>query len=251
LTIKSFILALQFLTIITIVPRLEVSKEEFKGALAYFPVVGLILGALIAAIYWALSPMLEPEPLAALLAVGLAFLTRSLHLDGLCDTADAIGSRAEPSRALQIMKDSAAGSLGVVAVVSVLLLKTMSMVTICRHGAWQFLILVPCLSRWSLVGLASMSRYARQSDGLGTPFCGRGNYPAVIIAALSSLAAAWFLLQVLGLYLFGASVVMSVVSAAYFRARFGGVTGDCLGAHLESVETILFVAGAALWTQIG
>ncbi len=232
-------------------PRLEVSKEDLGASLAYFPVVGLILGGLIAAISWAVSPVFEPEPRAGLLVVGLAFLTRSLHLDGLCDTADAIGSRAEPSRALQIMKDSAAGSLGVVAVVGALILKTTALVSICRHSCWQFLILVPCLSRWSLVGLASMSRYARAKEGLGTPFCSPGNRSSLVVAALSSLAASWFLLEVTGLYLFVASAAFAVISAHYFKARFGGVTGDCLGAHLESVETILFLVGAALCTRIG
>ncbi len=188
--------------------------------------------------------------MSAVLVVSLAFLTRALHLDGLCDTADAIGSRAERSRALEIMKDSAAGSLGVVAVVSAMLLKAGSAVSLCRCSGWQFFILIPCLSRWSLDCLASMSRYAREEGGLGSPFCGRQGRASVLTAALCSIAASWFLVGVKGLYLFAASTVLAAVSAAYFRSRFGGVTGDCLGAHLESVETLLFISGAILcpWT---
>ncbi len=227
------------------------TRDELCASLAYFPLVGLIIGALLALFYWALSPLLSPEPLAALLVVALAFLTRALHLDGLIDTADAIGSRAERARALEIMKDSAAGSLGVVAAVSVLLLKTGSAVSLCKVSAWQFLILIPCLSRWSLDCLASMSRYARDEEGLGSPFCGRQGRASILTAALSSIAASWFLLRVTGLYLFAASTILAAVSAAFFRSRFGGVTGDCLGAHLESVETLLFIAGAAISTWTG
>ncbi len=219
--------------------------------MAYFPLVGLILGGILSALLWALSPLFEPEPMAAVLVVCLAFLTRALHLDGLSDTADAIGSGAARKRALEIMKDSAAGSLGVVAVVSVFLLKVTGAVTLCRSYAWQFLILSPCLSRWSLCALAALSSYAREREGLGSAFCRPCQPLSVVVAALTALAASWFLLQVKGLYLFAFVTVMAAISASYFKAKFGGVTGDCLGAHLETVETMIFVIGASLfsWTR--
>ncbi len=251
MVIKSFILALQFLTVISVVPRLEATKHELCASLAFFPLVGLILGAILAALFWAVSPLLNPEPLAALLTVSLAFLTRSLHLDGLCDTADAIGSGADRNRALEIMKDSAAGSLGVVALVSVLLLKTGALVSLCRFSAWQLIILAPCLSRWSLNSLASMSSYAREEQGLGSPFCDTKSRANMAIAALTALAASWFLLHFEGIVLFLVATLMSFLSAFFFKVRFGGVTGDCLGAHLESVETIILIVGAAMTKWIG
>ena len=239
------------MTIFTIIPSLHATREELCASIAYFPLVGLVLGVLLSALMWALSPVLEPEPLAALLVVALAFMTRALHLDGLCDTADAIGSRAPRERALEIMKDSAAGSLGVVAVVSVLLLKTGAAVTLCRSNAWQLFILIPCLSRWSLNALSSLSTYARKQEGLGSAFCMPHGQSATVIAALSSIAASWFLFQLKGLFLFAGATGLSVVSASYFKSRFGGVTGDCLGAHLETVETLLFLTGAALFAWTG
>jgi len=228
-----------------------VSKEELGASIAYFPLVGLILGGILSAMLWALLPLFEPEPLAGVLIVCLAFLTRALHLDGLCDTADAIGSRAPRQRALEIMKDSAAGSLGVVAVVSIFLLKLTGAITICRSNEWQFFILIPCLSRWSLCALASLSNYARQVEGLGSAFCRPCQRPSVLIAALTAIAASWFLMQVQGLYLFAFVTVAAAVAALYFKRRFGGVTGDCLGAHLETVEAMLFLIGAALFSWTG
>ncbi len=251
MAIKSFILALQFLTIISVAPGLKATRQELCASLAFFPLIGLILGAILSALFWAASPLLDPEPLAALLTVSLAFLTRSLHLDGLCDTADAIGSGAGRKRALEIMKDSAAGSLGVVALVSVLLLKTGALVSLCRLSAWQLIILAPCLSRWSLNGLASMSSYARKEQGLGSSFCDTKSRANMAIAALTTLAASWFLLHFEGMLLFLAATSMSFFSALFFKSRFGGVTGDCLGAHLESVETIILIAGAAMTKWIG
>ena len=176
----------------------------------------------------------------------MAILTRGLHLDGLCDVADAIGSGAPRERALEILKDSRTGAMGVLAVSCQMILKAGSLAIITKYSGWQYLILCPCLSRWSLNCLSSLSEYARRAEGLGTPFCGKKTRSSLLLAGLTAVVASWFLLELKGLYLFATSIFLAVFSSHFFKRVLGGVTGDCLGAHLELTETIFFMAGAYL-----
>ena len=249
-TIKSFLLALQFLTIITVLPDLRADREQLAGSISYFPVVGLILGSLVAGMDWAVNDFWNPLLRGTAIVVLLAFLTRGLHLDGLSDTADAVGSGASRQKALLIMKDSHSGALGILAMVSALLLKTASAVGLSEAGAWQALILIPCLSRWSLNCLGASSTYAREEGGLGTAFCGKPARRHLLVPGLTAAAASWFLLGDRGLGFFALSTAAGPISALWCNQRFGGVTGDILGAHLESIETLLFMLGAGIFTWI-
>jgi len=214
--------------------------------LSFFPLVGLILGAIISGLNWAMEDFWGPVIRGAVLCVSLAFVTRGLHWDGVSDVADAIGSGAKKEVALEIMKDSHTGALGALALMSVFLLKFASLVYLSKEMAWQYLLIAPTLSRWSLNCLASLSSYARKTQGLGSPFCGKRARPALIISSLTAFCSAWFLLGLTGIYLFCFALVFAFLSAYFFKRRFGGITGDCLGAHLEVVETAVFMLGAGL-----
>ncbi len=234
------------MTIFTFIPKLEVSKSDLSSSLSFFPLVGLILGALISALNWAMEDLWEPIVRGAILCTSLAFMTRGLHLDGLSDVADAIGSRADREAALKIMKDSHIGALGALALISLFLLKFVSLASLSKYMAWQYLMIAPTLSRWSLNCLSALSTYAREKEGLGSPFCGKRARPALIISSLTALCASWFLLELTGLYLLIFVLILALFSAYFFKKHFGGITGDCLGAHLELVETAVFMIGAAL-----
>ncbi len=181
------------------------------------------------------------------MAVLLAILTRGLHLDGLADTADAIGSGASGEKALSIMKDSRSGALGVLALTSALVLKSAAAASLSEAGAWQMFILIPCLSRWSLNCLAATSSYARPEGGLGSAFCGKATRPYLLLSGLTAAAASWFLAGAGGLCFLVAATALGPLAGLWFGRRFGGVTGDMLGAHLEVTETLLFMAGAGVF----
>ena len=208
--------------------------------------MGLILGGVTAGLNWAVRGFWTPVLSGTAVVVLLAFLTRGLHLDGLADTADAVGSGASREKALQIMKDSRSGALGVLALVSALLLKTASAVSLSQADAWQMFILIPCLSRWSLNCLAASSDYARPEGGLGAAFCGGPARRNLLVSGLTAAAASWFLAEVKGLGLLAAATAAGPLTGVWFRKKFGGLTGDMLGAHLETAETLLFMLGAGL-----
>ena len=118
-----FFAALQFLTSIPVPWRREVSPEALGRSTAYFPVVGLIIGLILAVLNWLLSHILPPAVVNALLLVALVVITGALHLDGLADTCDGIAGHKPVEDRWRVMRDSHTGAFGVIGVVLVLLVK--------------------------------------------------------------------------------------------------------------------------------
>ena len=176
----------------------------------------------------------------------LAFLTRGLHLDGVADTFDAVGSGMPGDRALEIMRDSNNGALGLLVMVLVLMLKAAALVQLSAHAAWNWFMLVPCLSRLAINLLGSFSGYAREGGGLGEAFTGRDAMRYLPVALVTALSAAWILGHATGLVMAAVLAAWSLLAAWWMRGRFGGVTGDLLGAHLEITETAMFLWVAAI-----
>lgn len=176
----------------------------------------------------------------------LAFLTRGLHLDGVADTFDAIGSNADRDRALSIMRDSSNGALGVLALIIVILIKAVTVTELSRQGAWQWLMLVPCLSRTGINCLGSFSIYARPEGGLGEAFTGRASLRYLPMAAATAGAAAWILRGIAGISMLAAVGFLSLFTALWCRKKFGGITGDILGANVEIMEAAMFLAAVII-----
>ncbi len=213
--------------------------------MAYFPLIGLLLGGFLAGLNWAGQGLLPPSVLGVLEAGWLVLLTRALHLDGLADTVDGLGGGRDAEHALFIMKDSNVGAFGVTAVVLVLLLKASCLAGLSRAGAWQVMLIAPCLSRFSLTVLGCFSCYARPGGGLGTCFVGRENRWTLFLSAPTALVAGWIMLGCWGIGAVGVVAFLGLLSALFFRKVLGGVTGDVLGAHLEITESLVLLAG--LW----
>lgn len=243
---KTFLVALQFLTSITISRRFFVEFKELTASLAYFPAIGLIIGGLLSGFHWLISLFWQNEIRAVLDVIFLIILTRGLHLDGLSDTMDALGSNAPVEKALIIMKDSRIGAFGAMALVMCLLLKVRSLEAISYKGLWQAMILTPCLSRWGLNVLASFSCYARKEGGLGEAFVGRTTLSTLPWAGLTAGIASFVLFEWQGMLLFAAVSVFSWLIAVFFKRRLGGVTGDVLGAHIEWTEAGIFCIFAGM-----
>ena len=218
--------------------------------MAYFPLTGLVAGCLTAGLDWTVKGIWPPAVAGVVAVTFLAFLTRGLHLDGLADTADAVASGADREKALEIMRDSANGALGILTMLLVLLVKCTCAVQLSLTASWQWFVIIPCFSRTGLVVLAAVSRYARSSGGLGALFTGKGSRQALFIAIPTAAAASWALNGLTGIALLACVIVLSLAVAAWSRNRFGGVTGDILGAHVELQEALLFLVATALVRQL-
>ena len=235
--LKWFILAVQFATIVPTPQVSDVTDRDMRYSMMFLPAVGLCLGAVL----WALQIALQKH-LPALSRTMVSFtvytiLSGALHLDGLMDTADALGSRRPRDQALAIMKDSRVGAMGVVAGTLTILGKFVAISSLSTAHAAPFLI-VPMVSRlgilWSMV-LAPCAR----PDGLGALFAKKIPAWVIIVATLSCAAICAGLLplqrnlEVL-IYFF----VIVIGFTTWMKIRFGGTTGDTYGALPEVLEWV-------------
>jgi adenosylcobinamide-GDP ribazoletransferase len=234
--------ALRYLTILP-VPRGRGTGDLGRAA-AWFPVVGLLLGAVLV-LGSALTARVFPPAVAAALLVGLwAVLTGGLHLDGLGDTCDGLGGAWTPEAALEVMRDSRSGPYGVTGIVLVLGLKAAALASLAGAARWRALLAAPVLGRTAPLLLARLCPPAR-GEGAGHDFAaalGRGEL-AVGLAVGAGVG-----LVVLGPW--GAvPVTLGALwtwgFAAYLRRRLGGFTGDCLGALVEVTEAAVLAAVAS------
>ncbi|MFS8515088.1 MAG: adenosylcobinamide-GDP ribazoletransferase, partial [Planifilum fulgidum] len=118
---KPLFYAVAFLTRIPVPFRFD-ARDRTKST-AYYPLVGLLIGGVIAAFDGLIAVHFPPLVRAVLVTACWVFITGGLHLDGLMDVFDGLGSHREPERMLAIMKDSRVGAMGVLAAVLILLTK--------------------------------------------------------------------------------------------------------------------------------
>lgn len=249
---RSLRLAVGLLTVIPVGDVGDVDRRIAGRAMLWAPAVGLMLGGIGAVIVWAvraLVPTTLGTFLASVLAIGaLAYLTRALHLDGLADTADALGSGQRGSAALEIARRGDVGPFGVVALVLVLLVQVAAL-AVASDAGWGALTLVVAVVTGRLAAVVACTRGipAARPEGLGALVAGtvpRAVALAWVVIALGVAAAAgaWLtgvawapvLAVVAGLAL-GLSIVVRSVG------RLGGINGDVLGAVIEVSATTALV----------
>lgn len=234
----TFPLAVRLLTIFSIPSKTRVDEESVAGSMAWFPVVGFIIGLLLAGL-WLLLGVRFPPFLTSLVVVSfLAIITRGLHLDGLSDTIDGLGGGYTRERRLEIMKDSHVGAFGVIAIVFAILFKTFAIYGLPERTRMEALILFPVLSRFAMVLVAWKSRYARREGGLGRNYVEYLDGKTLVFALVSTIAIAGFLLFPTGFIVLVIVIAASLGMSAFFRITLGGVTGDVLGAVNELSEIL-------------
>lgn len=208
-------------------------------AAGWFPVVGLLLGAILAAV-WSLADAVFPRILAAAVVVAAwTVLTGGLHLDGVADCCDGLLGPHTRERRLEILDDPRTGAFGVIGITLFLLLKTLSISSLHHFGP---LLLAPMLGRLAIL-LVAVRRPARDS-GMAWEFHRglrrRGILVAILIAWLVSGSCAVF-----GLISFALAALIALMVGLVATRRLGGVTGDVLGLACETVELVVLMAGAA------
>lgn len=234
----SFLAAIQFLTSIPIPGKRELSTEQVGRATVYFPVVGLIIGLVLAALNWLLLFILPPSIVNALLIVALVIITGAMHLDGLADTCDGIGGHKTVEERWKVMQDSRSGAFGVVGIVLLLLVKYVTLNNIPPVFMMAVLIFMPVVSRWAMVYAIYAYRYARPS-GLGTAYKQSTRWLQFTAATIITfvLAVALFpFFSVMGFILIFGVWIVTTLLALYLKHKFAGLTGDTYGAINEVAE---------------
>ena len=230
-------LAFSWLTVLPVTVS-QVDRDVARRAIACAPLVGLTLGAAAAGLWLLLDLANIGGLLAGILTVAfLALATRGMHLDGLADTADGLGSYGPPDRALAIMRDGPVGPFGVVALVLVLGAQAAAI-----HD-WPALILAVTVGR-AMFPLACHAVPAARPEGLGALVA--GTQPLVtpllwllgllLLSPLADIHRPW-----LGPVAVAVATGLVLVLIRHVRRRFGGVTGDVLGAASELATTVVLV----------
>lgn len=234
-----FIVALQFLTIIQVRKTLPFSEVALGRAGVFFPLVGLLIGAIVWGLDRVLHPFVSEDILSVILVIVLAVVSRGFHLDGLADSADGLLGSRDRQRSLEIMKDSTLGTFGVLALIIVLLLKVRALDLLYEGYKGLALLLGPMLCRWACVVMAYSSRPAR-TEGLGAMFVRGTQFREFALASVFTLVVVFTLVEVVGLVLFVPLAGLILSFTLYCNRRLGGITGDTLGALGEIVETATF-----------
>jgi len=239
-----FWIALQFLSSLPIrLPGMP-TPQELGRSLLFYPLVGLLFGAIL----WALNWLLLGTPLllhAALLLTVWVLLSGALHLDGLADSADAwLGGFGDRELTLTIMKDPRSGPIAVVTLVLVLLLKFAALLALIEQQHSIFLLIIPLIGRSAMLGLFLTTPYVR-AGGLGQALADHlprlAGWQVLAVSALGCVLIAGFSGVVA---VFVAAVIFLWLRQLMLR-RLGGTTGDTAGAILELLEMAVLV-GLAL-----
>jgi adenosylcobinamide-GDP ribazoletransferase len=229
--------ALQFLTIFPTPLRHKVTATTSGQSLTYFPLVGLILGAILLGLHYGLTLILPSSVVNALLIIVLVILTGAHHLDGFIDTCDGVIAGKSKKERLAIMSDTKVGAFGIVGAILLLLLKYASLSSAPILPA---LLLMPTLSRWIMVSIIFIFPYAK-SSGMGLAFKQGATWQRLTIATTIAFIVAVAVLKLWGLVLMATLWLIVFGIAGYFRSRLGGLTGDNYGAINELAEVLVLL----------
>jgi adenosylcobinamide-GDP ribazoletransferase len=239
---RPFVFAWHFLTAVPL-SRVhhEPTTQELAASMAWYPVVGLLIGGVLAVTDLVLASFLTSEVVNALLIVLLVLLTRGLHQDGLADMLDGLTGGRTPAERLSIMRDSRIGAIGATGLFLSLILRYAGLLALPDELRLPALLCMPAVGRWAMVTLAGWSHYARTEGGLAAPFLTHLSWPHVVVSTgilALALGLGFGLTRTLVMLLIGIGVVLA--ARAGCRIWFGGITGDTLGATNELME-ILFL----------
>ena len=245
-------LAVGLLTIVPVRPPEEIGRPQARAAMLLAPVAVLPLAVVAAGLGWVAMWLGLPSAIAGVLVVAaVAIGTRAMHLDGLADTTDGLGSGKEADLALEIMKRGDIGPMGVVALVLTLGAQALAAGAVLeRPLGWLSLVVLLCASRGALALGCMRGIPAARPDGLGALVA--DSVPLVaaatswLVLALAAVGTGALSGQAWWLPLVG--VLLTLVAVWWLLARcvdrLGGVTGDVLGALVEVAASMLLVVAA-------
>ena len=214
----------------------------------FYPLIGTILGAILVGLNTVFSTIFPRGLTDALLLVALAFLTGALHMDGLCDLMDAYKGGANREKIIAIMKDTHIGAIGVVGIALFILVKYLSLTYIPVYQKSKYLLIAPTLGRWSILQMVFMSKYARDTDGLGSPLIKYTTTKGFIIGVFTVFFLVTLLLGYKGLIIWLISSIFTLWFTKYNEGKICGITGDIMGASCELNEALVFILGCgAIW----
>ena len=244
--VRLFFIALQFFTRLPIPSWVGFEASWLQHASRYFPLVGCVVAAIAAAVYFA-AALLLPAPVAAVLSTAASiYLTGAFHEDGFADSCDGLGGGMTRERVLEIMKDSRVGAYGAIGIVCMLATKLTALAMLPPRLAVGALFLAHPLSRLAAASLIWKLDYVR-GEGKAKPLAQQMTGTEFAIAAVTALLPAPVLLAIdwIAPDAMLAALLAALLAAVWLgrklQQRLGGYTGDCLGAVQQVAEALIYV----------
>ncbi len=235
---RHFLFAWQFLTAIPLSrAHHDPAPTELADSMMWYPIVGALLGGLLAVTDSLIANWLSREVVSALLILLLVGITRGLHQDGLGDTLDGLAGGRTPADRLSIMRDPRIGSIGATGLFLSLIVRYAAFLSLPEAMRWQALLCAPALGRWAMVSGAYGARYARPESGLAAPFLAHLSAKHLIGATLViGGLLIWQFGAVHSMIILPGAALISRFLTSWYSRIFGGITGDTIGATNEVVE---------------
>lgn len=247
---QNFLGALGFLTILP-VDKLAREQKSLARSAACFPLVGLVLGFIIAGADYGLRHAFSDNIIlpSALVITLLVILTGALHFEGFVDSCDGLFGGHTKERRLEIMRDKRVGAYAVAGGVLLLILKFAAIASLATDSTrFWVLVLFPVISRYGMSLALGLFPYVRE-QGLGTAFRGTGAVQVAIAALLCAIFTVIFG-STGGIILFAAGTIFVLLTGAGIQRLIGGLTGDTYGAINELTEIVLLIIAVAILPHI-
>jgi adenosylcobinamide-GDP ribazoletransferase len=264
---NKFLIALQFLTIIPVGKNMNMNETDIAKSSSVFVLVGLIQGIILIITAYLAGRVFHPDLVTGIILLVYVLSNGGFHLDGLADTFDAIAAKSESTsnadkqKRLLILKDSVVGPIGVTAIIFALGLKYLSLRNLTHFFTFSYyssLFFLPVIPKWTMVISMFYGKPARE-DGLGRIFINKIGFKDIaittlILLLLLTLPQLFFSDYIPGgQYIFYAVLLVTMyclcrVLILFFDKKFGGLTGDTLGAIGEITE-VIFLFMVIVWLR--
>lgn len=241
-------LVFSWMTVLPLRGPADVDRRSAARAIALLPVTGIVLGAGASGLLWLLLQGDLNSALAGLLVVAAsALFTRGMHLDGLSDTVDGLGCYGPPGRAQEVMHSGGAGPFGVAALVVSLGAQALAFGELGSDGRWLAIAVAVCAGRVVAVMACRQGVPAASAKGFGALVAGTqlwwtvgAWFAALLVASVWSVPdRPWQ-----GLLVVADVATLSILLIAHVVRRLGGISGDVLGAAIETAVTVTAVGFA-------
>lgn len=249
--------ALGMFSVLPVGHQVAVDRSNAGRVIALLPTVGLVLGAIAGVVLWLVAAAGAPWVAAVAGVAVLAGLTGALHLDGVADTADGLGSRRPAEEALAVMKQSDIGPMGVITLLVVLALDVTALGTLAEFSPTvAALVLVAAATAGRLPVVWATRLASARPGGFGAIFAGATS-PTLLVAATVGVVvlvagAGWLAGDWSGAVEFVAvsllALAVALVWARHLARRLGGMTGDTFGSLVEVAQAVVLVGVTLVWT---